>query len=79
MVESDLDIVVVSDTFAGVPWPNRTTRVLLAAGVTDALEILCYTPSEFSNKKRELGIVQAVVTEGKRVYLRPSRARRSRA
>lgn len=70
-MESDLDVVVVSDAFAGTPWPDRATRVLLAAQVTDALEILCYTPSEFESKKTELGIVQAAVAEGRRVHPAP--------
>lgn len=68
MMESDLDVVVVSEAFAGTPWPDRAARVLLAAQVTDALEILCYTPDEFETKKTELGIVQAAVEEGRRVF-----------
>ncbi len=73
LLDSDLDIVVVSDAFAGVPWPNRTTRVLLAARAAAPLEILCYTPAEFRDKRTEFGIVQAAVEEGRRVH--PSRRR----
>ena len=70
MVESDLDVVVVAECFDGTPWPDRTSRVLLAAEVVDPLEILCYTPAEFRAKRAELGIVQAVVSEGRRVFRR---------
>ncbi len=76
MRTSDLDVVVVATAFEGVPWPERTTRVLLAAEVVDALEILCYTPAEFAEKREEPCIVQAVVEEGRRVH--PARSRRVR-
>ncbi len=75
MMESDLDVVVVSNAFVSVAWPDRAARVLLAAEVTDALEILCYTPSEFDAKKLELGIVQAAVEEGRRVHPLPRPAK----
>lgn len=66
--ESDLDIVVVSEAFQEVPWPNRASRVLLATRAAAPLEILCYTPAEFRAKREEFGIVQAAVEEGRRVH-----------
>ncbi|GEM_PF-6499609 len=78
MVESDLDVVIVAERFEGTPWPDRTSRVLLAAHVVDPLEILCYAPTEFAVKRTELGIVQAAVSEGRRVFKRGVPAPRTR-
>lgn len=68
MDESDLDVLIVSSLFEGVPFPERTTRVLLSAEVREAIEFLCYTPAEFLEKKDEPCVVQAAVEEGWRVY-----------
>lgn len=74
LAESDLDVVVVSTAFEGVPWPDRASRVLLAARAAAPLEVLCYTPEEFRARRTELGVVQAAVEEGRRVH--PIRRRR---
>ena len=68
MEESDLDVLIVSRKFEGIPWPNRSAVVFLAARIRDSLEILCYTPSEFQEKRQEIGIVQAAVEEGRRLF-----------
>jgi predicted nucleotidyltransferase len=73
--DSDLDVVVVSPRFEGMAWPDRSVRLLLAARVTDAVELLCYTPAEFREKREEYGIVRAAVEEGRCVYRKPRTAR----
>lgn len=61
---SDLDVVLVSESFAGVDWLDRPLRVHDACDIRMGLELLCYTPAEFERKRQELGIVQAAVEEG---------------
>lgn len=61
---SDLDLVVVSDTFEGVRWLDRGPRVLNALGVPFCVELLCYTPEEYARKALELGIVRTATLEG---------------
>ncbi|MBI3075875.1 MAG: nucleotidyltransferase domain-containing protein [Deltaproteobacteria bacterium] len=67
LAESDLDLVIVSRAFEGVPFLERATRVIEAVGLAVPADLLCYTPQEFARKRRERGIVQAAVEEGIRL------------
>jgi stress-induced morphogen len=62
--DSDLDVVIVSQAFAGVPWLDRQGRVYDACDVRLDLELLCYTPDEYAGKVEELGIVRTAALEG---------------
>ena len=61
---SDLDLILVSPRFASVPFLRRPVEVLEWLGYPGALELLCYTPGEFEEKSRELGIVRVALDEG---------------
>lgn len=65
--ESDLDVLVVSERFATIPWPERAAQVLIEAGIGHNIELLCYTRAEFDVKRSELGTVSAALEEGERV------------
>jgi len=67
LAESDLDLVVVSERFQGMPFLERTSRLLADLDVPFPVDLLCYTPNEFRQKRRELGIVRAAVAEGVRL------------
>jgi predicted nucleotidyltransferase len=62
--ESDLDVLVVADSFAPIRWLERSVRVLDRVPVPFAIELLCYTPDEYSRKVEELGIVRTATEEG---------------
>lgn len=62
--ESDIDIIIISDKFKGVKWPNRIADVAELWEGLIVIEPLCYTPEEFRRKKRQLGIVRKAVEEG---------------
>lgn len=64
LAESDLDLVVVSERFRGVPFLERITALLTYLRPPFAVEVLCYTPEEFARKRRELGIVSQALEEG---------------
>lgn len=61
---SDLDLLVVSDAFAGVRWLERSVRVLEQVPVRFGVELLCYTPEEYARKVEEFGIVRTATLEG---------------
>lgn len=65
---SDLDLVVVSDAFEDVPFPNRASEVMEALGMIEAVDLLCYTPEEFERKRGQIGIVRIADREGIRMY-----------
>lgn len=68
---SDVDLVVVSPDFAGVPFLKRI-REIVALWESDLdLEVLPYTPEEFKRKRGEIGIVAVAAAEGIEIPLPP--------
>ena len=59
-----MDIIIVSEKFAGVPWPRRLGDAAQLWPGLNVIEPLCYTPEEFERKKGQIGIVQQAVKEG---------------
>ena len=64
LVESDLDLLVVAEAFRGVPFLERAYRLLTDLDLPFPVDLLCYTPEEFAQKRRELGIVSQALEEG---------------
>lgn len=64
---SDVDLIVVSPDFAGIPFLRRIREVLEFWDSDLALEVLPYTPEEFARKKEEIGIVAVAVREGREI------------
>ena len=65
---SDLDLIIVADAFAHVPFLERMVAVSECLDPPFAVEALCYTPEEFERKRREIGIVQTAEREGKDLW-----------
>ena len=61
---SDLDLVIVSEAFRGLPFLKRAENVLAEIDPPFAVDFLCYTPEEFDTKRDELGIVSLALEEG---------------
>lgn len=61
---SDLDLILVSPRFAPVPFLKRPVQVLESLGYPGGIELLCYTPEEFEQKREELGVVHVALREG---------------
>ena len=64
---SDLDVVVVSPRFEGMPFINRWPLLFRALGSPAELEPICYTPEEFERKRLEPGIAATAWREGVRL------------
>ncbi|MBI5854849.1 MAG: nucleotidyltransferase domain-containing protein [Nitrospirae bacterium] len=64
LAHSDLDLLIVSASFQGVKWLDRPVRVIEALGLDFGVDVLCYTPEEFAQKREELGIVRTATEEG---------------
>jgi len=62
--DSDLDLLVVAQAFAGVRWLDRAARVEESVGLPGGVELLCYTPEEYARKVEEFGIVRTATLEG---------------
>ena len=61
---SDLDLLVVSESFRDVRWLDRRVRVLETLDPPFGVDLLCYTPEEYERKRGELGIVRRASEEG---------------
>jgi predicted nucleotidyltransferase len=64
LIESDIDILIVSDKFEGMGWRERIITAFSDWDKQQMLEPLCYTPAEFEKKKRQIGIVKQAIEEG---------------
>ncbi len=62
--ESDLDLLVVSESFEEIPFIQRAPQLLWDLRVPFAIEVLCYTPEEYERKRKEIGIVKLASKEG---------------
>lgn len=59
-----MDLIIVSSKFKGVNWLTRIREISdLWPGLV-LLEPLCYTPEEFEEKRKEIGIVNQAIKEG---------------
>ncbi|MFQ5809840.1 MAG: HEPN domain-containing protein, partial [Armatimonadota bacterium] len=61
---SDLDVIVVSDAFAGMRFLERMSALQRAVDPPIGVEMFCYTPDEFERKRREPGVVATACREG---------------
>jgi len=64
LINSDVDMIIVSKKFEGVNWLKRLRDVSVEWKGLVLLEAICYTPEEFEEKKKEIGIVSEAVKEG---------------
>lgn len=62
---SDVDILIVSDKFRQANWLERIADVSQLWDGLVSLDVLCYTPEEFEEKKKQIGIVREIVRKGK--------------
>jgi stress-induced morphogen len=61
---SDVDLIIVSPDFEGIPFLRRIREVVQFWDSDLALEVLPYTPEEFMRKAQEIGIVSQAIREG---------------
>lgn len=54
---SDLDIIVISDSFQNIPFVNRMGHLLKKFKFQKHIDYLCYTPEEFERVKNQSSIL----------------------
>ena len=62
--ESDIDLIVVSDAFEGVPFLERSRRFNEAISWHLRVDVWCLTVKEFERLRRQVGIVADACREG---------------
>jgi hypothetical protein len=63
-LDSDIDLLIVSDAFEGVPWIERVVRVCRLGDGDIALEPFCYTTREFAVRSKQITIVREAARTG---------------
>ena len=61
---SDYDLILVSPAFEGRPFYERPPPLLLLWERAEDLDLLCYTPEEFEQKRQGLNVVGSAAKEG---------------
>jgi len=62
--DSDVDLILVSDDFGGIPFPERPGKVYRFWERGLPLEVLCYTRDEFRRVSGRIGLVSDALKEG---------------
>lgn len=61
--ESDLDVIIVAEAFAGIPFVRRMAYVLGLVRFPKHVDYLCYTREEFTRIKESSSVVQSALQE----------------
>jgi len=64
LLTSDADVLVVSKDFEKTTFKKRPDKFLENWTLPIDLEVLCYTPEEYSRKTKEIGIVSEAEKTG---------------
>ena len=62
--DSDIDLILVSDSFEGIPFPDRPSKLYRFWKGGLPLELLCYTTKEFEAKRKRIGLLRNALQEG---------------
>ena len=61
--ESDLDVIIVADAFAEIPFVRRMAYVLGLVRFPKHVDYLCYTREEFARIRQSSSVVQGALRE----------------
>lgn len=56
-MNSDLDVIIISDSFNDIPFISRMSYLLKKFRFTKHIDYLCYTPEEFERIKDKSSII----------------------
>ncbi len=56
-MNSDLDVLIISDLFYNIPFISRMSHILKKFKFTKHIDYLCYTPEEFDRIKDKSSIL----------------------
>jgi hypothetical protein len=56
--DSDIDVIIISDSFKNIPFLRRMERMLKVVRFPKHVDYLCYTPDEFERIKHASSIIE---------------------
>ena len=69
---ADFDLIVVAPEFRDCAWVDRLVMAYAHWPLTEAADILCYTPDEFDRLAQRASIVREALQTGRRLIVSPS-------
>jgi len=66
--DSDIDVIVVSDYFKGIPFLKRMPMLLKLVKFEKHIDFLCYTEEEFNRIKNESIVLKTALQNGVSIY-----------
>lgn len=67
---SDLDLLIISPDFKNIKFFKRAAPFHLLWEYPLEIDIICLTPEEMSQKKKEIGSIQQAIKEGIELHLK---------
>lgn len=67
LIDSDYDLVLVSPSFAGVPWIRRVVEVAAPWELDVPVQPLPFTRDELARKRREIGTIAEAMRDAMRL------------
>ena len=69
---SDVDMIIVSDSFSQIKFLKRRSTFLKETGLlydknAEVVDALCYSPEEFEKRKHDIGILKEALEKGLRI------------
>ena len=61
---SDIDLILISPKFRGMKYFKRAPPLYKYWDMDYSFDIICYTPEEFEEKRKEIGMVREAIKEG---------------
>ena len=62
--QSDYDFIVISTLFKEMHWLDRISQIVQLWDLPYDIDVLPYTPQEFSKKKKESSVVRTALKQG---------------
>ncbi len=66
---SDYDFILVSPSFKGMHWLERISQIVNLWDLPCDIDVLPYTPQEFTKKKKESSVVRSALKHGISLHL----------
>jgi predicted nucleotidyltransferase len=65
--DSDIDVVIIAQSFKGIPFIKRMPMALRKARFPKHIDYICYTPNEFDNIKNKSSLIIDALETGLKV------------
>jgi predicted nucleotidyltransferase len=65
--DSDIDVILVSSLFSGIPFLKRMPLVLKKLNFGKHIDMICYSPEEFRKNRESSSVINTALIEGEKL------------